>query len=246
MRRRRSRSRMRHGRRIQRAKPVGGRLKFRGWKTRLTKRKEIKWVTYVGLGNAANLPIARFAVAPAGTVIWSNIGSDTVPTPYFPGVQTGAGVGQCEGQKYNLLYAEIRFTLYQFGIPTLVNGNFTETLRMIVTVERTNNTPYNGQYLYYDATTPNATINTKYWNLQTDKIWNVYTGLNNLGAAVLGGPQPKERNYRFIIPIRKTMDVVAAGQTQFPYSMRIAIYSYYTDQLFAVKNRQVTYFFKDI
>lgn len=232
-------------------------MKVKGWKTRLNKRAELKFTTYIFVANPDGIAAGAAYVNNMGNfnsarLIWSNQNIDRGGTlTYMTWPQQGNGGNQIEGTKFNLLYAEVCFTLYQQVIPAVNSGIYTEHLRLFVIRQRDASLlPTVNTIFTHGGAVANGPINSKNWDIQFDKTWTKLSGTDTSGQPLVlnpvGNTFPKEMNFRFIIPLKHTFNVQPTNQTSaFPLHVLIGALTYYNNNMWAYRNLNVTYYYRD-
>lgn len=237
-------------RKIRRVKPVSGRMKVKGWKTRTNNRPEIKRVSY----SSASINIRTYAfwdanmtANPNVSLLWSNNGTDAQPgpQPWYPFPAQGVGQNQFIGTKYKMLYVELMTSL-AFNpqvIPTLSQ----DILRIFLIKERQPNQPYAGAGTVFVNGAFFSPIDTKKWDVQFDKFYNLQTGLQSsdghggyYGTTQASGPF----KFRWIIPMRHNMEQ-NNNTTQFPYKFYLVAIVAGSDNQWATTSLNAIWYFKD-
>lgn len=221
-------------------------MKFKGWKTKTRMKKEIKTSIYANTNNldvaqVVNIGLFPFGVpANAPTVIWRNNGTDASANRYYPVIPNGAGANEAIGQKYILKYVEVIFT-----IEWAVNNILEDGYRICLVKSRYPTAAMNftvGNLFLIDSVY-NAPIDTKSWDVQYDRIVWRHGALQ--GAAVTAQGQAIPQNYKFVIPMKKSMDVGLDNVTMFDTDLIIFAYGLKNNNSFRATNITAFYRFVD-
>lgn len=246
----RSRSQTKTGHKMKKARGVYGRMKLKGWKRKLNRKKELKFFT----SQPTQVDIGSWPAA-VGTVVWSNYGTRGVL--FYPPPQQGTGEGQVVGTKYNLKYCELSFLLNMTQRPTNGFGQSYEMFRLMVVRQRDRSTGDPTYTNFYVGTNLviNTAINSKNWDVQYDKYFTMDTGvLSTTLITNAYGPgsthMTPAKFFRFIIPMRESMEVVANTVTEcFPLRMYVLLYTVYGSNVgapvYTANNINATYYFND-
>lgn len=239
---------------MRRAKGVYGRMKVKGWKRRLNWKKETKMTTQITQGGG----IINFATGIAlnvdsPTVLWSSntVGPDG-NTLYINWPQAGAGENQVEGTKWNSMYCEVNFDLFQD--PTVTPSTTFNTLRVVMLRKRDPSIVFSYTNLLLRNTRNSlAPIDSKKYDIFFDKLYQFTTGrsfsnqvaVNNqiVGYTSLG---PKSKRFRIIIPFRKTWVIQPQAAGNHPETIFVVAWTSNADNLSWVQSNVVTaLYFKD-
>lgn len=256
--------------RIKKPKSIGGRLRFKGVKTRLNLKKELKILPYAYVQQdltVLTIDVNRFVEA-YPTIIWSNNGSDgsgrVAPADqYFPNITQGTEPYQAIGQKYNLKYVEVSFEVAQ----TFFDTNDPETtdpdrqdnqFRLMILKQRDPNIDITHNNIFWlhsqGVLMPNSPIDTRKWDVQYDRTFNKRTGLQqnvqfgdgdppvNIIYTGVDGNRSNPNFFRFIIPLKHTFNI-ANGASKFPLRLSILINA--RREGFYVNNINAIYRFTD-
>lgn len=225
-------------------RPISGRQKAKGWKTRINNRPETKSVPY--LGQKVDIPnFVNMNGNPNLGVIWKLNGTDTAGNRFYPSPTQGTGNTNVEGLKYNLRYCELTFLLNPYN---LVPADFTGHLRIILIKERQANKPFVNAVSFLANAIFMSPVNTKEWDLQMDKVIPFTTGLtsNNVtGTSNFTSIMPKPMKFRILIPLRHSFTVTNANN-QFPLNMYLIMFTDIVDRYWTnAASTSCVYYFRD-
>lgn len=236
-------------RKMRRPPIMKQRRRVKGWKGKINNRPEMKWTTYQ---NLAQLNITNWVTGP-GVVIWKNIGRDATPQNYFRMPASGSGPGQAVGRTFNLYFAELSFTLItrQSALPDVDAQD--DMFRLYLIKAKQQELPLDTATIFRN-TSWGASINTKNWDVQMDKIWGIHTGYDSNAAAGTAyfnasGQIPRFQHHKFIIPLKDTMIRVdnndTADQVFFPDPMFLVGVAKLNTNVFACVDIACNYFYTD-
>lgn len=202
-------------------------------KRRVNNRPETKRTVYLGTQKLVpNLTGLDAGLAAGGVqvgLLWSNNGVDTIGGNWFPQPTQGVGQNQVIGTKYNIRYCELTMLLQPTGAaPT----NLVDCLRIILIRERQPNTTIAnafgvGNILKFANFL--APVDTKNWDVQFDKIYTYTTGLStvtNPGTNNIQTMMPRPKIFRFIIPLKDTLEIQQIGVNNEPFTHRMYLYCF--------------------
>lgn len=197
----------RMSRRIKK-KTVIGRKKLTGSYTKTNNRKEIKF-TSTNATNTATITSYVGGTVGYSIVFQTNQNNNALGISSFPLPAQGTGFNAYIGQRYNTKFLDIRFTMFVGNVVT-----FQDSTRMLVVSQRNEQallptnlfTSYVGGY----PISFNVGINSKFWKIHYDKIYNWSTGLTDVVNNVQT-IQTQPRHIRLVIPFKHTVTATAAA-----------------------------------
>lgn len=210
----------------------------------------MKWTTYQ---NVSQVNITNW-VTGAGVVIWSNNGRDNAAAVqnFFRMPASGSGPGQAIGRTFNLYFAELSFTVVtrQNAAPDVDTQD--EMLRMFLIKAKQEELLVDTATVFRH-TSWGASINTKNWDVQMDKLYGFHTGYdaNPAGGTVYfpGTPGPKSMTHKLIIPLKDTMVRVdtndAVNQSFFPQTIYLVAVTKFNTNVVAIVDIACNYFYTD-
>lgn len=233
---------------IKKVRPITGRSKIKGWKTRLNRRPETKYTTYAyANGNNVFFPIRNWTSIGQGAVMTRIFSCNTLDDQGVGMIQhprQGDAGGNIDGIKYNSLYAEVCFDIYKR--PDVADQNLSDMIRIFCVRQRDRAIPLDPTNIFTVQARPNAPIAAKIVDIQMDKFYSTTTGYSPAGLAYTS-LWPKTKRFRMIIPLRHTMNLQPNINTAnaFPLDISIFAFSLGTDNVWVVSNLNVTYYFRD-
>lgn len=233
---------------IRKVRPVSGRMRVKGWKTKTNNRPEMKRTSY----SSASINIRTYAywdanmlATPNTSLLWSNNGVDRVPVPWFPWPVQGVGQNQFIGTKYKTIYVEL-MTSIAFN-PQIIPALSQDIMRIFLIKERQPNQLYQNATDVFVNGAFFSPIDSKKWDVQFDKFYNLQTGLqssdghgNFYGTAQASGPF----KFRWIIPMKHNMEA-STNPVQFPYRFYLVAIVAGSDNQWATTSLNAIWYFKD-
>lgn len=249
-------------RKIPKVKPIYGRKKIKGIRKRVNNKPETKSNTYIGESSSIKNYI-EFNTDLIAATTYPHVVRNTIftlngrdlnasPAPWYIQPGQGTGPNQIVGEKYNLRYAEVCFTLHPLYT---LSPSFTSTdsLRIIIVKERLARTDLSGALgglgiilQFMDFLAP---VDTKRWDVQYDKVWTFQTGRTDkpgAGTYEWTSLVPKPKLFRFIIPLKETMEYqIVPNVNLFSNNLYIFAFTDRNSQYWGYRNLSATYYYRD-
>jgi len=234
----------------------------KGWKTRLNKKPETKFTTYLSPDTPA-MPNWNTGIL----AIWSTNQPDGAGNLRFTWPTNGNGGNQFEGTKWNGLYIELVFDFKITATPANISlSSANDTFRLIMVRPRDRNIGPPVAANLLTANGPIFPVNSKLWDIHLDRTYQFTTGLTStrttgfIRAPVNPSPDnavdevttgvttigPRSKRFRMIIPMKHTFSVVAPNAADvLPYPIYLLGYMRTNNAIWSIVDLCSTFYFRD-